>query len=68
MNVGADQFVPANHPVPPQYEYLMANMVPVWVITTYGPSLQWGCPQYNTSPPVNTKKMVQYGFMMVIFL
>jgi hypothetical protein len=58
MNVGADQFVPANHPVPPPYEYLMANMVPVWVMTTYGPSLQWGCPQYNTSPPVNTKKMI----------
>ena len=51
---------PANHfvPVPPPYEYLMANMIPVWVMTTYGPSLQWGCPQFNTSPPVNAKKMV----------
>lgn len=53
-----NQFGQTNLPVPPPYEYLMANMVPVWVMTTYGPSLQWGCPQYNTSPPVNTKKMV----------
>lgn len=58
LNGVANLYVPTNPPVPPPYEYLMANMVPVWVMTTYGPSLQWGCPQYNTSPPVNTKKMV----------
>ncbi len=49
----------ADH-VPPPYKYLMANMVPVWIMTTYGPALYLGCPdpQYNTSPPVNTKKMI----------
>ena len=63
LNGIANQFVLTNPPVPPPYEYLMANMVPVWVMTTYGPSLQWGCPQYNSIPncnnsPVNTVKMV----------
>jgi hypothetical protein len=63
MNGIGNQFVPINPAVPPPYEYLMANMVPVWVMTTYGPSLQWGCPQYNAIPtcntsPVNTVKMV----------
>lgn len=63
MNGVANQFMYTNPPVPPPYEYLMANMVPVWVMTTYGPSLQWGCPQYNAIPtcntsPVNTVKMV----------
>lgn len=66
MNTRTNEFVPINPPVPPPYEYLMANMVPVWIMTTYGPSLQWGCPQYNTihtgngntPPPVNNMKMV----------
>ena len=63
LNGVANLYVPTNPPVPPPYEYLMANMVPVWVMTTYGPSLQWGCPQYNSIPncnnsPVNTVKMV----------
>lgn len=66
MDARNNEFVPSNPPVPPPYEYLMANMVPVWIMTTYGPSLQWGCPQYNTiprsngntHPPVNTTKMV----------
>ena len=63
LNGVANLYVPTNPPVPPPYEYLMANMVPVWVMTTYGPSLQWGCPQYNSIPncnnsPVNTVKMI----------
>jgi len=63
LNGVANLYVPMNPPPPPPYEYLMANMVPVWVMTTYGPSLQWGCPQYNSIPncnnsPVHTLKMV----------
>jgi len=39
---------------PPPNEYLMANMIPVWILTPHGPVLQWGCPQqiptYNNKP------------------
>ena len=43
---------PHQHPqpiiYPPTMEYMMANMVPVWLMTPNGPVLQWGC-LHNTA-------------------
>ena len=37
---------PTQQPVlPPPNNHMMNHMVPVWVMTQYGPELQWGCPQ-----------------------
>ncbi len=32
-------------PLPPSHHHMMNNMVPVWIMSPYGPVLQWGYPQ-----------------------
>jgi len=36
---------------PHQMDFVMSNMVPVWVMTQYGPMLQPGCPLFMLHPP-----------------
>ena len=53
---------------PHQMDFVMSHMMPVWVMTPYGPTLQLGCPQFMLEQPQqqqhqqetkpNTKRMV----------
>ena len=52
---------------PHQMDFVMSHMMPVWVMTPYGPMLQLGCPQFMLEQPhqqyqqetkPNTKRMV----------
>jgi hypothetical protein len=40
---------------PPSMEYMMANMVPVWLLTPNGPVLQWGCLHNTAMSSVTTQ-------------
>ncbi len=53
-------------PLPPPHHHMMNNMVPVWIMSPYGPVLQWGYPQemppqpqQQQQPPV-VKRMVPH--------
>ena len=37
--------VPQPPLLPPSHHHMMNNMVPVWIMSPYGPVLQWGYPQ-----------------------
>jgi len=50
-----------------QMDFVMSHMMPVWMMTPYGPTLQLGCPQFMLEQPQqqhqqetkpNTKRMV----------
>jgi hypothetical protein len=36
---------------PHQMDFVMSHMMPVWVMTPYGPTLQLGCPQFMLEQP-----------------
>lgn len=52
---------------PHQMDFVMSHMMPVWIMSPYGPTLQLGCPQFMLEQPYqhrqqdtksNTKRMV----------
>jgi len=42
---------PPPTPIQPPFQHMMNNLVPVWVMSPYGPVLQWGYPQDMSQQP-----------------